>query len=233
MRRVAFIDDQLLCRDFRTDDVVRKSSLRDYVLTPYSGRVLFSNPRTGKVAVQWPWGVESESPAELVKVIADHFAPVSHEDGVSTHEGAVHKKNEDTKKANSEWRKGFASELARELKNEFEAQNKTVYHAACKALHDDMPEVKARELLVHKFAASHGFDTVNSITGDVYGQGYRLAIYWAAAMRKYKRTRNEVASKRYSCPRCRTGMSPLRFRFRQDLHQCGACGFAIDKTDLM
>lgn len=233
MRRVAFVDDQLLCRDFRTDDVVRKSSLRDYVLTPYSGRVLFSNPRTGKVAVQWPWGVESESPSELVKELAQHFAPTSVDTSYGTYEKYLHTKNENTKKVNQEFRKSLASSIVKDLRDEFETQNKLVFHAACRALHDGMTEPQAKKYLIQKFASSHGFDAVQSIAGDVYAQGYRLAIYWREQNRRYQATKSERNTKRFSCPKCHDIMKPLRYRFRQSIQQCPVCGFSIHNDDII
>jgi hypothetical protein len=233
MFKFAFVDDQMLCKDFRTDDVVRKSSLRDYVLTPYSGRVLFSNPRTGKVAVQWPWGVESESPAELVKMENSYKLPIQQNSGYDTYESATHTRNDDTKKANAEWRKSVASEITESLKRDFEASHKNVYHAACKQLHDDKSEKQAKEIIRLKFAATNGFDACDSIVGDVYGQGFRLALYWKAQQRRYQSTRREKATKRYSCPKCRELMKPLRYRFKEDLNHCGVCGFTIYGGDIL
>src|SRR5688572_460220 len=84
MRRIAFVDEVAASAAFSSGDVVRKTSMRDFVLSPYAGRVLYSSPKTGKVMVQWPWGSEQESPHELVKDLSGDYAPPIHNSSYST-----------------------------------------------------------------------------------------------------------------------------------------------------
>jgi hypothetical protein len=232
MYRVAFVDDQLLCKDFKADDSVRKTSLRDYILTPYVGKVLFSNERIGKVAVKWPWGIESESPAELVKVVDANFVANESVDSYDTHESASANRTK-FKKTSSDRKLSFADASAKEMRNEFETLNKPVYIAAAKSIHDGKSEIQARHDLVWKFAKDFGYDAVNDIVNDVYGQGYRLAIYWKASQRKYQLTKSEISSGKMNCPRCRKAMGKVRYKHQTSLSQCKRCGFAITHEDIL
>ena len=88
MLRTAFVDDKLFAREFNSGDVVRKSGIRDLVLTPYVGRVIYSNADTGKIQVQWPWGVIEEVASELIHDTSGYFAPPSMDQSYSTWESS-------------------------------------------------------------------------------------------------------------------------------------------------
>ena len=75
MHKTAFVDNQLAARAFHTDDSVRKAGQRGLLLSPYVGRVVFSNTETGYVQVQWPWGVEQEVATELIKDTSGDLLP--------------------------------------------------------------------------------------------------------------------------------------------------------------
>lgn len=228
--RVAFVDDKLYAREFRTGDCVRKTGLRDFVLTPYVGRVLYSNTDTGVVQVQWPWGVENNTPSELVHDNSGDFGPPSHIDqSYSTYESSRWTSSPESEKNDAKWRSSLASSLV----EEFESLTMPIYRAACKAWYDGTPELDALENLSGRFANSFGYDVVRRTVSNLYEHGRRVAIYWANSNRKYRATKSERDSGSLSCPRCASSLKPRVYRHGKRIMQCRACGFSIHNRDLM
>jgi hypothetical protein len=113
MDRFAFVDDVAYAKEFRTGDLVRKSNIRDLIVTPFVGRVLYSNTATGKVSVQWPWGQEIESPTELVKAHTTDVGFDNFDTSLSTWESARYKSVDE--KSDAKWRNGLASLIVDEF----------------------------------------------------------------------------------------------------------------------
>jgi len=229
MRREAFVDEMALASEFGTDDVVRKTDLRDFVLSPYVGRVLYSNPRTGKVTVQWPWGVAQESPVELVRDLSGDFSPPMLVDqSYSSYESASWTFNSDTEKANEKWRKSIASSIVKK----YELHTMPLWRAACKAWHFKLDEVEAYNKISAALHDEYWDDTIKKTIANLYNLGRHLAIYWKDNTRKYKVTKREKASGRKYCPRCKSELKPRIYRQGQKILTCKTCGFAISPEDL-
>jgi hypothetical protein len=225
--RVAFVDDQLYAREFRTNDVVRKTGLRDFVLTPYVGRVLYSNHDTGVVSVQWPWGQELNSPTELVKDKSGDWSPPEKLDqAYSTWESTRWTADDDIIKKDAQWRKKLASSLV----DEFEKLTLPVYKAACNAWYHQIPEVDAISRISSHFERDFGFDVVRRTVGNLYAQGRRIAIQWNKSSHKYQISQEEEETGQYGCPNCGTMMDSS---LHPHILQCGACGAGFNRSTLV
>src|ERR1700754_1595782 len=104
--KTAFVDEQIAAREFHTGDIVRIPGDRETVLSPYVGRVLFSNPALGTVHVQWPWGDEVEMATRLVRTEEALFSAPSFDTSLSTLEQAQWTETKDQAK-----RTNFASNV--------------------------------------------------------------------------------------------------------------------------
>ena len=238
---VSFVDDKEYAKEFRTGDRVRKTGLRDFVLTPYAGRVLYSNTDTGVVSVQWPWGVENNAPTELVlELSGDYGYPVTTDQSYETWESSRWTSTEpdvDDVRAlpaadarDKKWRKSLSSVLVKE----FELHTMPVYRAACKAWYDGVSEVNAIFRLSSEFSDKFGYDVVRRTVGNLYELGHRIAIYWGNSNRQYRVTQTEKSSGKLKCPRCAQTLKPRTFRANnRRLMQCRACGFSIHSRDLV
>lgn len=214
MHRIAFVDDQLAARDFNTGDVVRRTGIRDFVLTPYVGRVLYSNVDTGKVSVQWPWGVEIEAASELIKDKSNYYPPPSFDQSYST------------------WEQSRKS-LAARVVDRYEEATKPLWRAACEAWHCGMPEVEAFVKMAAVFGHKFGEDAVRITVANLYELGRRIAIYWKDTKRRYKVTQREKESGIICCPRCKGLMKPRVYRQGRRVLLCKTCGFVIHPKDVV
>lgn len=227
---VAFVDDVLMSREFRTGDFVRRANTRNLLLTPFVGRVIYSNTNTGVVMVQWPYGPVLEPPTELVKVGSiDFIPPLELDQTYSTYERSLYSGNAKKEKEYSKWRKSLASSIV----SEFESNTMPVYKMACEAMGSGLSEVECFTKVSSELGSQYGFDVVKRTVSNLYNQGRRLALYWRASERKYKASKREVASGSYICPKCHSAMKKTRFSHRQDLKQCYDCGFAILNADIL
>ncbi len=227
---VSFVDEKLLATDFGTGDVVRKSGTRDFVLSPYAGRVLYSNTDTGKVQVQWPWGVELESPSELIRQAGEPITiPTSIDQSYSTWESERFKDGKEVEKADNKWRKSLASKVF----DSYEQKTLPLYRAACEAWHLGMPEVETFVRMSSAFSADFSTDAIRLTVSNLYESGRRLAIYWKDKKRRYKTTQQEKDSKNLSCPRCKSFLRPRVYRQGRRLLNCKQCGFCIAPKDLI
>jgi len=229
MLRTAFVDDQLYAREFNTGDVVRKAGLRDFVLTPYVGRVLYSNVDTGKVHVQWPWGAIEEPATELIKDASTFYPPPVMDQSYSTWEGSRNVNSPEVVKADDKWRSSLASRITQK----YEERTLPLYRAACEAWHCEMPEIEAYVKMAAVFGPEFGDDAVRITIANLYGLGRQVAIYWKDSKRRYKITQKEKASGKISCPRCKAMMKPRVYRQGRKVLQCDGCGFSIHPKDLV
>lgn len=231
MREVrAFVDERLMAAEFGTGDVVRKTGLRDFTLTPYVGRVLYSNVETGKVHVQWPWGAEQESPAELVRLADPHsIPPLAADQSYSTWEKSRHVDGKDVDKADTKWRKSLAARVV----SGYEARTLPLWRAACEAWHCGMPEVETFVKMSSVFADEYGEEAVRLTVANLYELGRRLAIYWKDNKRRYKTTQEEQDTKKFACPRCKGLLRPRVYRQGRRILLCKTCGFSIHPKDLI
>ena len=108
-KKFSFIDENGVARDFVTGDLVRKITNKDNLLTPFLGKVLFSNPSTGRVHVQWPWGDEQESAVELIRDHGVSFLPTDLNQSYDTWESSRYTDGEKIEKENSKWVKTLSS----------------------------------------------------------------------------------------------------------------------------
>lgn len=229
MLRTAFVDEQLLAKGFNTGDVVRKAGPRDFVLSPYVGRVLFSNTETGTVSVQWPWGAEQEQPSQLVVDKSEYYVPTNVDTSFHTWESERHRNDAQTMKDDQKWRRSVASRIL----TAYEKRTLPLWRAACEAWHCQMGEVEAYRGLIAAMGEDFGTDTVRRTVSNVYESGRRLAIYWKDSKRRYRVTQKEKSSGKYVCPRCRELLKPRVYRQGLRLLACKSCGFAIHPEDLI
>lgn len=228
--RTAFVDERLLAGEYGTGDFVRKTGLRDFTLTPYIGRVLYSNVDTGKVQVQWPWGAEQENPSELVLTHDSHaIPPLLADQSYSTWEQSRNVDGKAMEKTDAKWRKSLASRVV----EQYEEKTSVLWRAACEAWHCQMPEIEAFMKMATVFGDEFGDDAVRLTVGNVYEAGRHLAIYWKDNGRKYRTTQQEQKTKKFSCPRCKGLLRPRTFRQGQKTLQCKSCGFNIHPQDLL
>lgn len=227
--RIAFVDDVLYSKEFNSGDCVRKTGLRDFVLTPYAGRVLYSDTDTGVVVVQWPWGAENNYPSELVIDKSGDFGIPSMNQSYSTWESSRYINDKDILDEDKKWRKSLASSLV----NEYEELTKPVTVAACKAWYQEIPEMEAFESLLSQYSPKYGFEIVRQSVENVYGLGKRIAIYWGNSNRKYRVTQTEMRTGKYHCPRCASILKPRTYRHSKRIMQCKNCGFSIHNKDLI
>jgi hypothetical protein len=224
MIRTAFTDEVAIARDFVTGDVVRKTDNRDFVLSPYVGRVLYSNLATGKVSVQWPWGEQLESPSELVKDVSEDLVPPTIDQGYSTFEKS--KWTVDSKKSKK-------SKLSSKIVSGHEELTLPIWKQACLHWHLGFNELDAFVELNNRFASEFGSEPVRLTIANVYELGRRVALYWKDSKRRYKVTQKERDGKSVFCPRCKGPLKPRVYRQGKKMLSCKQCGFAIHPKDLI
>lgn len=228
MLRTAFVDDQLYAREFNSGDIVRKAGVRGLLLSPYVGRVLYSDVDTGKVSVQWPWGVESESATELVKdTTGDYSSPATTDQSYPTWESSRWTSSPSISKADETWRNSISSA--------FERDSLPVWRAACSEWHRGSDEVEAVFRVASDMSSDYGFDVIRRTVANLYGLGRRIAIYWKDSNRRYRVTQREMNSGKRTCPRCGSAshLKPIKYRHQSQVLSCRNCGFSIHPRDLV
>lgn len=229
MRQItAFSDAAFLARDFVTGDVVRKAGLHEFTWSPYVGRVIYVNAEQGTVSVQWPWGVEQESPLYLTKDASGDFVPPGIDQSYSTYELSRYSDGEAVVKEDEKWRKSLAASVA----DEYERRTLPVWREACRQWHSGADEVSAYMALASKMGPEYGDDAVRLTVSNLYGLAGRIAIYWRDKKRRYKVTQQEKDSKKLACPRCRGLLRPRVYRQGRKFLLCKDCGFSIHPKDL-
>ena len=226
--RIAFVDDQLIARDFNTGDVVRKAGLRDFVLSPYIGRVIYSNVDTGKIQVQWPWGAELETASELIRDTSGFFAVTQADQSYSTWEGARNDGSDAAQKADQKFRKKLSSRVV----DAYEDLTLPLWRAACEAWHCEMDEIETYFRMASVFGKEYGQEAVRLTVSNLYEHGRRLSIYWKNNKRRYKVTQKEKSSGKVVCPRCKGMLKPRTYRQGKRVLQCQNCSFVIHPSDL-
>lgn len=245
-------------KDFATGDIVRRMGYREMLPGPFAGRVIYSNPHTGKVHVQWPWGDEEEPATELVRDLSGEVAVNGALDSMySTWEGSrlindpITAKSdkkwfEGLLKKDEKWRKQVAADLSisgdrllrlARIVQAYELRTKPVWIAACKAWYKGIDEISAFRRIARMHAKDFGIDAVRLTVSNLYGLASnpdpRLALYWKDGGRKYKVTKRERDSGSLSCPRCRNSLKPRTYRHQKRVLQCRGCGFTISPKDLI
>jgi hypothetical protein len=226
--RIAFVDDQLIARDFNTGDVVRKAGLRDFVLSPYIGRVIYSNVDTGKIQVQWPWGAELETASELIRDTSGFFAITQADQSYSTWEGARNDGSDAAQKADQKFRKKLSSRVV----DAYEDLTLPLWRAACEAWHCEMDEIETYFRMASVFGKEYGQEAVRLTVSNLYEHGRRLSIYWKNNKRRYKVTQKEKSSGKVVCPRCKGMLKPRVYRQGKRVLKCQGCSFIIHPSDL-
>ena len=231
-RIVAYVDDQLVAREFNSGDVVQRANYRDYFFTPYYGRVIASYPETGFADIQWPWGVERESASNLIKINMENsvYYPLLETDqSYSTHEQSRHINDPKTLKSDAKWRKSIASRVA----ERFEKQTLPLWREACRIYHNNINEIQAFRKLSKMFSDDFSSETIRLTVANLYELGRRLAIYWGNNKRRYKLTKREMKTGKLECPRCHNLMKKRVYRHGKKNWQCVGCGFAISPKDII
>lgn len=235
MLRTAFVDDCEAARGFATGDIVRKTDFRGFLPSPYAGRVVYANPLTGTVQVQWPWGSEQEHAAELIKDISgDVSPPDSLHQTYSTWEEAVHKNGPEDLKADAKWRKGLLSKMA----SLYERHTLPIWRAACRLHHAGESDFGAFRVLASEFGPRFGYEPIRITVSNLWAAGSvvptRLALYWKDHGRRYKVTQQEKDLKKFKCPRCSGWkVKPRAYRQGKKVLQCRDCGFSVSPKDLV
>ncbi len=230
MFRTAFVDDQLIAREFKSGDIVRKAGYRDFVLSPYVGRVLYSSPDSGKVHVQWPWGAEEIPASELVIDRSESFQPPLQVDqSYSTHEMSRNIDSPEVVAADDKWRKSLASRIV----DGYERYTLPLWRAACESWHCEMPEIEAFQKMSSVFGPRYGTDAVRLTVANLYEHGRQLSLYWKDPKRRYKTTQTEKKTGQFRCPRCKGGLKPRVFTHGGRVLCCRGCGFAINPRDIV
>lgn len=230
MFRTAFVDDCLIAREFNSGDVVRKAGYRDFVLSPYVGRVVYSSPDSGKVHVQWPWGAEELPASELVKDLSGAFEPPMQADQIyTTHEMARNVNSTEVVEADAKWRKSLASQIV----DRYEHYTMPLYRAACEAWHCEIPEIEAFQRMVAVFGPRYGQDAVRLTIANLYELGRRVGLYWKDPKRKYKTSLKEKSTGKLGCPRCKGELKDRVFQHGGKVKLCKGCGFVINPADII
>ncbi len=239
MKRVAFVDDMAYAREFAPGDLVRQSDLRDLFFSPYVGRVVWSNPRTGMVQVQWPWGADLEPATTLVRDLSENkAAPQSLDQTLSSYEGHIHSHSLENRDA--EWLRpaskrkasGPADRFTR-IVERYEQMTLPIWRAACRQWHIKSNEVNAFLNLSRELGPDFGTDAIRITVGNVYELGRRLSMYWKDSNRKYRVTQREKTTGKLECPRCNGVVKPRVYRQGQKILMCSSCGFSIHPEDLL
>jgi len=227
--RVSFVDDQLIAREFKSGDVVRKAGIRDFVLSPYVGRVIYSSPDSGKVHVQWPWGAEESPASELIIDLSGNFQPPLQTDqSYSTHEMSRNINTPEVVKEDAKWRKSLSSTIV----EKYEEYTLPLWRAACEAWHCEMPEIETFTKMSATFAPQYGHEAVRLTVANLYELGRRLALYWKDNKRKYRTTQKEKQTGALTCPRCKGILKPRVFSHGKRVLSCKGCGFSISPLDV-
>jgi hypothetical protein len=243
MKRRAFVDDMQAAKDFATGDSVRRLGYREMLPSPFAGRVIYSNPKTGKVHVQWPWGAEEEPATELIRDISADVAPnMALDQWYPTLDGVRFINDEETVKQDTKWRKSLASRVAQrylratmpmQILLRYEELTKPAWRLACQAWHQGMDEISAYNIVLATFGEEFGEECCRLTVSNLYGNARRLAIYWKDNSRRYKVTKREKSTNQLTCPRCKGVMKPRKYSKDKHCMQCKGCGFSISPQDLI
>lgn len=235
MLRIAFVDDCEAAKGFATGDIVRKTDFRGFFPSPYAGRVVYANPLTGTVQVQWPWGSEQEHAAGLIKDLSGDTAPADTlNQTYSSWEESVHRNGPADIKADEKWRKQLLSKVA----SLYETHTLPIWRAACRLHHAGKTDFEAFKELAPVFAPRYGAEPVRITVSNIWTAGSmiptRLALYWKDHGRRYKVTQQEKDLKKFKCPRCSGWkVKPRAYRQGKKVLQCRDCGFSVSPKDLV
>lgn len=206
------IDDRQFAHQFSPGDVVRIVGDSGTFLSPFPGRVVFSNVETGKVEVQWPWGAEQCSASEIVKDDSGDLLPPVYDTTYST------------------WEKARNSAA---IVNAYERQTLPLYRLACRNVFRKMSAVESCLDIMNTAGSLYGTDEIRRTVANLMEQGRRLAIYRKDNLRRYKVTQSEKSLGVLFCPRCREKMKPRTHRQGKKVLLCRSCGFCISPKDLV
>lgn len=255
--RTAFVDDMQAAKDFATGDIVRRMGYREMLPGPFAGRVIYSNPYTGKVHVQWPWGAEEEPATELIRDLSGEVAANLAVDQIySTWEqakltdedvarGVENRWFEGLLDKSRKWRKKLAASvpersalLVPKIVSRYERRTRPLWRAACRAWYDGLDEMQAFRRLLSSHSPDFGVDAVRVTVANLYGLASspdpRFALYWKDHNRRYKVTQREQQLGKLRCPRCgQFRIKPRTYRQGKKILLCHNCGFSISPKDLI
>lgn len=207
------MDDRLFARQFSPGDTVRIVGDLGSFLSPFPGRVVYSNVETGKVSVEFPWGNEICSSSMLVKSESpDLVAPV-YDTSYSTYEKARYS--------------------SANLVRRYEERTLPLYRLACRNAFRGMSAADSCLDILRTAGSIFSADEIRRTVSNLMEQGRRLAIYRKDNLRRYKVTRSEKNLGVLFCPRCREKMKPRTHRQGQRILLCRMCGFCISPEDLI
>ncbi len=251
--RFAFVDDMQAAKDFVTGDIVRRMGYREMLPGPFAGRVIYSNPNTGKVHVQWPWGDEEEPATELIRDISSDVSVNESLNSIyTTWESAHYTKDKLNTNVHDAWVRGLINNDSKWKKQLSTSNNKLNLHkivsayekrtlpiwiATCKAWYDGLGELAAFKKLSSIYEKHYGLDAVRLTVSNLYGMSLnpdqRLSLYWSDNGRKYKVTKLEKNLGSFICPRCKGTLRSRVYKHKDKCLQCKDCGFMILPKDLV
>ncbi len=155
-RRLSFIDDRALARQFSTGDVVRKPGSDGKFASPYSGSVIYSNTDIGTVSVQWPWGVEQEWASELIPDTSGDIIPPQINDSYSTWEMERYITTPKKRKASK-------------IVKAFEDKTYPVYVEASRLHYNGLNQIDAF-MGMEKYCSRYGSDVVRRTVSNIFNQ---------------------------------------------------------------
>ena len=217
MERTAYVDNRLLARQFKSGDVVRKTDLIDTFAIPYVGRVIYSNPLTGHVMVQWPWGAEQATPADLLKDTSNDIeAPLFFDDYSSYDKAMI-----------------MNVPMAQKIASKYNKCISRCYSCTCKAIHYGAgPDESVK--VFERLAAGLDEEVKSVLFNRLFNKS-RLALYYKSSPRKYQMTRGEEMRKNASCPKCKSVMRPAKVSKNAHVFRCSnvECKFMIHPEDVL
>lgn len=217
MDRTAYVDNRYLAKQYKTGDSVRKTDLIDTFANAYVGRVIYSNPLTGIVYVQWPWGAEQATPADLIKDVSqDVEGPLFFDDYSSYDKWSM-----------------TQTDIAKRVAARYASCAQKCYSCTCKAIHYGASKEVALEVF-ERLASGLAADTRSSIYDRIFSDK-RVALYYKSSPRKYQMSKGEEQRRTAACPKCKNVMRPAKISKNAHVFRCtnAECKFMIHPEDVL
>ena len=232
------IDYWKLVRDFKVGDVVQKliPGNDGGGLSPFPGRVTAVLKGLGFVDVQWPFGNERVSPEELVRMNPEFLAYLPPTLDFSWYPGL------DTQVDQLRLAAGIPADL-------WGTGLPIGFHRNLALLwNNKVGEVRAYDELWQRYASQADDVALLDETAKFYrfattsAEKYfryvvtKMATYWVAQNRQHRVTKEELASKRPCCPRCKGPLRKTTYKMREGqrmhLFVCPSDLFVIRRDDI-
>lgn len=217
MDRTAYVDNRYLAKQFKTGDVVRKTDLIDTFASAYVGRVIYSNPLTGVITIQWPWGAEQATPADIIKDQSNDIeAPLYFDDYSSYDKSSM-----------------MHTSIAQRVAAKYASCAKTCYSCTCKAIHYGASKEVALEVF-NRLSASLAAETRDILYNRIFTDK-RVALYYKSSPRKYQMSKGEEKRRTAACPKCKSVMRPAKISKNAHVFRCSnsECKFMIHPEDVL